>query len=911
MSGKARQLHRDDAFVCYSPIFKKFTEDISMKDLDHQSKTIYLKDYQLPDYLITTVDLIFELGEENTRVLSTLKINRQKSDSCPLVLMGEGLELGTVKLDGAEIDSDAYQVTDTALSISDVPESFILEVETFLKPQENFSLEGLYKSSGNYCTQCEAEGFRKITYFLDRPDVMALFSTTIIADKDKYPVLLSNGNPVDSGDYDDGRHWAKWVDPFKKPCYLFALVAGDLDFIEDRYTTMTGREVLLRIYVQHHNIDKCDFAMVSLIKSMSWDEDTFAREYDLDVYNIVAVDDFNMGAMENKGLNVFNSKYVLAKQDTATDTDFMGIEGVIGHEYFHNWSGNRVTCRDWFQLTLKEGLTVFRDQQFTADMNSVAPKRIDDVNILRTAQFAEDAGPMAHPIQPDSYQEINNFYTVTVYNKGAEIIRMIHTLLGKEKFRAGMDLYFERHDGQAVTTEEFVSAMEDASQVDLKQFRRWYKQAGTPEISVDEHYDEKENSYRLTLSQKTPATPGQDVKQPFHIPVKVSLLDKAARPLSWQLTGNAKPSTGSPESASTVLNLTTEQQKFEFKNVSEKPVLSILQGYSAPVKLNFERDDKELAFCMSNEEDDFNRWEAGQQFSTRLILSLVESVNAGQGLTLPDYYIEACRNTLTDKTLDKALIARALTLPSLSYIGEMMPVIDVNAIHQAREFIYSQLSTQLEAELLDVYQHNTQQDYDLSPGSMGKRFLSNQALSYLMYVDAGEALANAQFTSADNMTDQMAAFRCLVHHNTKSTDNIIESFYQQWQGDNLVMDKWFSVQATIPHVSAIGRVKQLFEHKDFDLKNPNRVRSLLGAFCSANPLCFHDESGFGYDLLGQYIETIDVMNPQIASRLCVPLTRWKRHNEKRQKLMLKQLKRLISLPVLSNDVTELVEKSLK
>jgi aminopeptidase N len=443
-----------------------------MKDLDQQVKTIYLKDYKAPDYLIDHVDLRFELDEEKTRVVSILQLKRQAfSESSPLVLSGECLELGEVKIDNALIDDSSYKVTDTTLTLLDVPETFTLEIETFIKPQENFSLEGLYKSSGNYCTQCEAEGFRKITYFLDRPDVMALFSTTIIADKAKYPVLLSNGNPEDSGEFDDGRHWAKWQDPYKKPCYLFALVAGDLAFIEDHFETMSGRNVQLRIYVQHHNIDKCDFAMVSLKKSMQWDEETFGREYDLDVYNIVAVDDFNMGAMENKGLNVFNSKYVLAKQDTATDTDFMGIEGVIGHEYFHNWSGNRITCRDWFQLTLKEGLTVFRDQQFTADMNAAAPKRIDDVNILRTAQFAEDAGPMAHPIQPDSYQEINNFYTVTVYNKGAEVIRMIYTLLGFDKFRQGMDLYFERFDGQAVTTEEFVSAMEDASRQERLKLR--------------------------------------------------------------------------------------------------------------------------------------------------------------------------------------------------------------------------------------------------------------------------------------------------------------------------------------------------------------------------------------------------------------------------------------------------------
>ena len=875
-----------------------------MKDIDHQSRTIYLDAYEKPDFLIDHVDLCFELEEEQTRVLSTLKLQTQVSGK-PLVLQGEELELGEVKIDNTLLDLAAYEVTGTTLTVFDVPDVFTLEIETFVKPQENFSLEGLYKSSGNYCTQCEAEGFRKITYFLDRPDVMALFTTTLIADKKKYPVLLSNGNPVESGDYDDGRHWAKWHDPFKKPCYLFALVAGDLSFIEDHYTTMSGRDVLCRIYVQHHNIDQCDFAMASLKKSMQWDEQTYGREYDLDVYNIVAVDDFNMGAMENKGLNVFNSKYVLARQETATDTDFIGIEGVIGHEYFHNWSGNRVTCRDWFQLTLKEGLTVFRDQQFTADMNSAAPKRIDDVNILRTAQFAEDSGPMAHPIQPDSYQEINNFYTVTVYNKGAEVIRMIHTLLGKEKFRQGMDLYFERFDGQAVTTEEFVSAMEDASQVDLRQFRRWYKQAGTPEVSVKEIFDENKKTYTLELSQNTPATPGQEEKLPFHIPVKISLMNQSAELISLQTDS-------SQQQTQTVLNFTEEKQQFEFKNIEEKPILSVLQGYSAPVKVHFERDDEELAFCMAHESDDFNRWEAGQQLSSRLILSLVEAINSGGQLVLPDYYIKACQKTLNDKTLDKALIARALTLPSLTYIGEMMPVIDVDAIHQAREFIYAQLAQNLKTDLLHVYQENSQAEYSLSPASMAQRFLSNQALSYLMYVDKqGETLAKAQYQSADNMTDQMAAFKLLVHHETDSADDVIEAFYQQWRQDNLVMDKWFSVQASIPHASAKQRVKQLFDHDDFDIKNPNRVRSLLGVFCSLNPKCFHDVSGFGYELLGTYIEKIDGMNPQIASRLCVPLTRWKRYSETRQQLMKAELERLISLPALSKDVTELVEKSLK
>lgn len=883
-----------------------------MNSLEQASKTIYLKDYQAPDFLIKHVDLCFYLGEKKTRVVSVLQLKRQSANqNSPLVLNGEGLVLGEVKINKTLIDDAAYALTDTALTLLNVPDCFTLEIETFIKPQQNFSLEGLYKSSGNYCTQCEAEGFRKITYFLDRPDVMTLFSTMIIADKAKYPVLLSNGNLLDVGDYDDGRHWAKWQDPHKKPCYLFALVAGDLAFIEDHYKTMSGRQVQLRIYVQQHNIDKCDFAMVSLKKSMQWDEESFAREYDLDVYNIVAVDDFNMGAMENKGLNVFNSKYVLAKQDTATDTDFMAIEGVIGHEYFHNWSGNRVTCRDWFQLTLKEGLTVFRDQQFTAEMNSAAPKRIDDVNVLRTAQFAEDAGPMAHPIQPDSYQEINNFYTVTVYNKGAEVIRMIHTLLGKDKFRRGMDLYFSLYDGQAVTIEEFVSAMEQVSKIDLSQFRRWYKQAGTPELTVKEKFEADKKTYTLALSQSTPATPSsatsvQQEKLPFHIPLKLSLLTK-----------NIDSATDcATEQAATVLNFTQNKQQFVFNDISEKPVLSILQGYSAPVKLKFERDDEELAFCMAHENDDFNRWDAGQQLSTRLILSLVDSINNADALVLPDYYIAACEKTINNKTLDKALTARALTLPSLMYIGEIMPVIDVDAIFQAREFINRQLAQQLEPVLLATYHENVQSEYSLSAQSMGKRFLRNQALSYLMYLgDQGELLAKQQYQSADNMTDQMAAFKALVHHETSSSEEVIHSFYQQWQDDNLVMDKWFSVQATAPYLMAYGaaesRVKRLFEHKDFDIKNPNRVRSLLGAFCAANPTCFHDMSGFGYALLEQYIEKLDGMNPQIASRLCLPLTRWQRYNETRQRLMKAALQRLIALPNLSNDVSELVEKSLK
>ncbi len=869
-------------------------------------RTIYLKDYTQPAYQVETVDLQFELGEQQTRVYSHLQLYRNiLADSHQLILNGENLVLGEVKLNGQPLDDTNYQLDDKSLTLNDLPECFELEIETFIKPQENFSLEGLYKSSGNFCTQCEAEGFRKITYFPDRPDVMAVFSTRIIADKKCYPVLLSNGNPVDCGELDDGRHWVLWQDPFKKPCYLFALVAGDLAFIERDYTTMSGKAVQLRIYVQAHNIEKCDHAMTSLIRAMAWDEKTFGREYDLDVYNIVAVDDFNMGAMENKGLNIFNSKYVLAKQETATDTDFIGIEGVIAHEYFHNWSGNRVTCRDWFQLTLKEGLTVFRDQQFTADMNAAAPKRIDDVNILRTAQFAEDSGPMAHPIQPDSYQEINNFYTVTVYNKGAEVIRMIHTLLGKENFRKGMDLYFERHDGQAVTTEDFISAMEDAAGVDLSQFRRWYHQAGTPVLDVEEEYDANLQRYTLILSQHTPATPGQDKKLPFHIPVAVSLMDKTGNVMAVE---HGAPSIGSE---TFILPLTQERQSFVFEKVQQRPVLSILKGYSAPVKLAINRSDEELAFCMAHESDDFNRWDAGQQLASRIILLLVDQVQKNEPLSVADCFIDAWRKTLQNKTLDNALLARALALPSLSYIGEMMEIIDVEAIHQAREFVQRKLAEALKHDWLAAYHDNQVSTFDLQPASMSKRFLRNLALSYLMYLPAvGEALAREQYDHADNMTNQLAAFKALVHHESVSSEEIINAFYRQWHKDSLVLDKWFAIQASAPNTSTLKRLEILLGHADFDLKNPNRVRALLGMFCSANPLCFHHHSGAGYQVLGRYIEKLDAMNPQIAARMCIPLTRWKRYDAVRQKQMKMQLQRLLALPELSNDVSELVSKSL-
>lgn len=872
-----------------------------MKDASPQ--TIYLKDYTQPPYWITDVDLVFNLEEQETLVTSTLSLSRNDSVSGvhPLVLQGEELVLESVLIDGRLLETSEYDVTDTDLTIHSVPEVFKLEITTVIKPQENTSLEGLYKSSGNYCTQCEAEGFRKITYFLDRPDVMARFTTTIFAEKKKYPILLSNGNPMGAGEDGDGRHWCRWEDPFKKPCYLFALVAGNLGFIEDKFVTMSGKEVDLRIYVQHHNIDQCDHAMASLVKSMRWDEQVYGREYDLDVYNIVAVDDFNMGAMENKGLNVFNSKYVLAKKETATDIDFINIEAVIGHEYFHNWSGNRVTCRDWFQLTLKEGLTVFRDQCFTADMNAETPKRIDDVNVLRTAQFAEDAGPMAHPIQPDSYLEINNFYTVTVYNKGAEVIRMIHTILGGEGFRKGMDLYFERHDGQAVTTEDFVAAMEEANNIELSQFRRWYKQSGTPELSVVEVYDENAGRYELELKQATPVVSRQGRNEAFDIPVRVGLLNASGSDMEVEY--------GGIKNTSHLLRLNSDAQKFVFNEVKEKPVLSLLRGFSAPVKINFDRSDEELAFCVANDSDEFNRWDAGQQLSVRVILKMV---NDAEKQAVPDYLIQAYRQILLTQGLDPALMARALALPSQAYISEMMEVVNIDAIHHSQKLMEKKLGSVLYEHWSRIYKQCESVAYDLSPASMGSRALKNTALSYMVASGnkQAESLALRQFKEASNMTDQLAVFRALVHHACDARDKVIEDFYEQWKDEQLVMDKWFMIQATAPQPDTLERVEQLFAHDDFDLKNPNRVRSLLGAFCSANPVCFHVSSGAGYQLLSHYIEQLNDLNPQIAARLTIPLTRWKRFDQQRQAHMKAELDRLKQLPHLSTDVYELVEKSL-
>ena len=866
-----------------------------------QPETIYLKDYKPVPFQIDSVDLHFNLAEDQTIVTSTLKMQRNNSGA--LRLDGQDLELVSIKLDDQVLPAERYAVDAESLTIADLPDVFELQIQTITKPQLNTSLEGLYKSSGNFCTQCEAEGFRKITYYYDRPDVMTLFTTTIEADKDKYPVLLCNGNPVDSGDLANGRHWLKWQDPFKKPCYLFALVAGQLECIADSFTTMSGREVKLEIYVESHNIDKCDHAMASLQRSMKWDEEVFGREYDLDIYMIVAVDDFNMGAMENKGLNVFNSKYVLARPDTATDIDFINIEAVIGHEYFHNWSGNRVTCRDWFQLSLKEGFTVFRDQQFTADMFSATVKRIDDVNSLRSYQFVEDGGPMAHPVRPESYVEIGNFYTLTVYEKGAEVVRMIYNLLGKDVFRKGSDLYFERHDGQAVTTDDFVKAMQDASGVDLSQFKRWYSQAGTPVLDCESSYDASAETFTLTVKQSCPPSPGQETKLPYHIPFGIGLL--------------AADGTDLPIESDT-LELKLAQESFVFTGIKQKPVPSLLRHFSAPVKLNYAYSTTELAFLMANDADEFNRWDAGQRLGLKLILQLVEQHQAGEAFDINKLtntykpFSAAFKALLQERDGDLNFRAAALMLPSENYIGASMAVIDPVAIHEARTALRHALAQEHETLLWQVFEANADTGaYSVDALTVGKRSLKNICLAYLATLATEKAIsASEQQLQADNMTDVMVGMRNLIDIDCDARQQAINSFYAKWKADALVVDKWLSLQAMSSLDGTLAHVKALMQHEAFNIKNPNKVRSLISAFVSANAYQFHQASGEGYQFLADQVITLNTLNPMVAARMCSPLIQWRRYDESRQGLMQTQLNRILDEPELSKDVYEVVSKGL-
>ena len=862
---------------------------------DATPKTIYLNEYTQPDYWIDKVDLRFELAPNDTKVTAELSCRRHKNtaEDVPLILHGEQLRLLSVAINQQTLHETDYEISDESLTLHPNAEKFTLVTQVLIDPIKNTSLEGLYQSSGNFCTQCEAEGFRKITYYLDRPDVMAIFTTTIIADKEKYPVLLSNGNPIESGETDNGQHWVTWKDPFKKPCYLFALVAGDLSCIEDSFTTISGREIKLQIFVEAHNLDKCDHAMRSLKNAMAWDEKKYAREYDLDIYMIVAVDDFNMGAMENKGLNVFNSKYVLAKPESATDIDFVGIEGVIGHEYFHNWSGNRITCRDWFQLTLKEGLTVFRDQQFTADMTSATVKRIDDVNVLRSRQFAEDSGPMAHPIQPSSYVEINNFYTVTVYNKGAEVIRMIHTLLGAEGFRRGMDVYFERHDGEAATTEDFITAMEAATSTDLRQFRRWYHQAGTPELTIDFDYNAADKVFTLQLKQRS----NIENNQPFHIPLAVCLLDENGA----EITGSNK-----------ILSLTQAEESFSFENVPANAVMSVLRNYSAPVKLNVALNNEQLAFLMAHDSDEFNRWNSAQQLASSVMLQLIDDYKQAKTLQLADSFIQAYQTVLNNTQLDKALAARILSLPGDDYLASLMDVVEVDALQQVRDFCKHTLANVLQDDFKKVYAACQNSDYSLSADAMGQRSLKNICLSYLMTLETASSikLAIEQYHQANNMTDQIAALRVIAHSDCDERAELLGDFYQQWQDDALVIDKWFTVQATADLAATLDNIEQLQQHADFDLRVPNRVRSLIGAFSQSNMAVFHHISGRGYQILADCVLSLNETNPQIAARLALPLIQWRRFDGDRQALMKKQLGRIAAHKTLAKDVYEIVNRGL-
>ncbi len=875
----------------------------------NQPQTIYLNEYQVPAYLVDYVDLRFELFEDGARVHSTLTVRKNPESTqadAPLELNGDSLTLESVSLDGSRLSGDAYEEQGDKLVVHAVPAQFELNVVTWIEPQNNTRLEGLYKSSGMFCTQCEAEGFRCITYYPDRPDVMAVFRTRVEADKSAYPILLSNGNPIDQGELENGRHYVTWEDPFPKPAYLFALVAGDLVEKKDTFTTCSGRTIDLRMYVEPRNAAKCDFAMDALKRSMRWDEEVYGREYDLDIFMIVAVDDFNMGAMENKGLNIFNSSCVLASQETATDASFQRIEAIVAHEYFHNWSGNRVTCRDWFQLSLKEGFTVFRDAQFSADMGSPTVKRIEDATLLRTAQFAEDAGPMAHPVRPASYMEISNFYTLTIYEKGAEVVRMIHNLLGDELFRKGSDLYFERHDGQAVTTDDFVRAMEDASGRDLGQFRLWYEQVGTPVVTVSDDYDDQRGVYRLNIRQSIPDTPGQSDKKPQHIPFALGLLDEAGQPLPLNLS--AEEQNGPVDR---VLELTDAEHSFEFHRVPERPVPSLLRNFSAPVRVQYPWTREQLLFLMSHDPDGFNRWDAGQRLAVDVIQSLMTESDDTE---IDPRLVEAYRSLLNDTSLDQALVAKMLLLPSEAYLVELADQADVPAIHAARERVLTHLAESLRDELVACYQRSqTQGDYQLTPDAIAHRSLRNTALAWLLHIKDADGLAFAldQYRSADNMTDRLGALRALVNSEfVDEREQALAEFYRQFSDDPQVVEMWFSVQAASNQAGQLPQIQALLQHSAFDWKNPNKVRSVIGAFAGQNLAAFHKADGSGYQFLAKQVCRLDDSNPQIAARLISPLTRWKKFAPQYGQKMKAALEQVRNKDELSRDVYEVVLKSL-
>ncbi|SUB07838.1 aminopeptidase N [Pantoea agglomerans] len=869
--------------------------------MTQQPQIKYRHDYRAPEYTITDIDLTFELDASTTRVTAISQVKRLGDSQAELRLDGEALTLIALEVDGQAWT--AFREEEGALVISQLPESFTLKIINDIHPDQNTALEGLYKSGEALCTQCEAEGFRHITWYLDRPDVLARFTTTIYADGERYPFLLSNGNRIDSGRDEQGRSWVKWQDPFPKPCYLFALVAGDFDVLRDSFTTRSGRDVALEIFVDRGNLDRADWAMTSLKNSMKWDEERFGLEYDLDIFMIVAVDFFNMGAMENKGLNVFNAKYVLAKAETATDKDYLGIEAVIGHEYFHNWTGNRVTCRDWFQLSLKEGLTVFRDQEFSSDLGSRAVNRIDNVRIVRGAQFAEDASPMAHPIRPDQVIEMNNFYTLTVYEKGSEVIRMMHTLLGEENFQKGMKLYFDRHDGSAATCDDFVQAMEDASNVDLSQFRRWYSQSGTPVLTVRDDYNPELEQYTLHVTQHTPATADQKEKLPLHIPLDIELYDGEGKVIPLQNNGHP---------VHHVLNVTEEFQTFIFDNVYFQPVPSLLREFSAPVKLDYKWSDAQLTFLMRHARNDFSRWDAAQSLLATYIRLNVARYQQGQHLSLPLHVADAFRAVLLDTDCDPALTALILTLPSENEIAELFDTIDPQAIALVRDALQRTLARELADEFFAIYNANQQPEYRVEHDAIGQRSLKNICLTYLAFSDAqlADKLVHTQYHQATNMTDALAALSAAVAAQLPCRDALLAAYDERWHQDGLVMDKWFVLQATSPAANVMRNVRQLLNHRSFTMSNPNRVRSLVGAFASANPAAFHAKDGSGYKFLVEMLTDLNTRNPQVAARMVEPLIRLKRYDEDRQAMMRQALEQLLELDKLSGDLYEKITRAL-
>jgi len=884
-------------------------------------KTILRSQYRVPDYLIDEVELAFELGETETIVEARLQVRRRADRSGddgqgvpPLVLDGQGLETRLVEIDGRALAASEYRESEGELAIDGPPARFELRTIVAIHPETNTALSGLYKSSGNFCTQCEAMGFRRITWFLDRPDVMARYRVSIVADPARYPVLLSNGNRIEEVALSDGRHRVSWEDPFPKPSYLFALVAGDLRCHEGLFTTASGREVRLEIWVEPRNVDKCDHALRSLQRAMRWDEEVFGLEYDLDIYMIVAVGDFNMGAMENKGLNVFNSKYVLALPETATDDDYEAIESVIAHEYFHNWTGNRVTCRDWFQLTLKEGLTVYRDQRFSEDMTSEALVRIANVRQLRARQFPEDEGPMAHPIRPESYISMDNFYTATVYEKGSEVIRMYEALLGREGFRRGMDLYFDRHDGQAVTCDDFRSAMADANGRDLDQFERWYLQAGTPRVRARGEYEPSGRRYRLTLSQDYPDTAfeiaGAAERMPLHVPVRVGLLGRDGRSLPVRLEGEPDGAVATDR----LIELREAEQQFVFQDLEEEPVPSLFRGFSAPIRLEMQRSSADYALLMAHDDDAFNRWDAGQQLALSLLVKSAESVHAsGVPIALDEGFADAWGRVLEDGNLPASLCAQALSMPAERVIAQEMSVIRPEAIHEARQAMMRGLVDVHGEALWRRFEGLAPtQTYVLEQSEIDRRRLRNTLLGLLAAAGderAAEA-AWAQYADADNMTDAQAAFVALADRIHPRRDQVVADFYERWKDEPLVLDKWFTLQATSSRMDTLDRVRELARHPDFNPRNPNRVRALVGAFCSGNQVRFHGSDGAGYVFLTDHVIDLDASNPQLASRMASIFNDWRRYDEDRQAAIQAQLERIAGRESLSKDVYEIVHRAL-